>query len=126
MLNILIVSKDSAAFTELTAGLSKRDQVAIRQVGSRQAAMEAIAVDRPQVIVAQEDLVDGSARAFIQEMMRRDPFINWALASAMPPSEFHEAMEGLGVFMQLPVCPGAQEADRMLHLLEAIGVWAGE
>jgi hypothetical protein len=42
------------------------------------------------------------------------------MISPLDPKEFHEVTEGLGVFMQLPVSPGAGEAAKMLQLLQSI------
>jgi hypothetical protein len=42
------------------------------------------------------------------------------MVSSLSPEDFHEATEGLGVFMQLPVDPGAEEAGKMMQLFESI------
>ena len=47
------------------------------------------------------------------------------MVSTLPAEEFHEVTEGLGVFMQLPVNPGAEEAAKMMQLLESINVLMG-
>ena len=36
------------------------------------------------------------------------------------PGDFHEASEGLGILMQLPVDPGKKEADQLLDHLKRI------
>jgi hypothetical protein len=42
------------------------------------------------------------------------------MVSSLSPEDFHEMTEGLGIFMQLPVGPGAGEAVQLLRLLESI------
>jgi len=40
--------------------------------------------------------------------------------SALPPGEFHEATEGLGIFMQLSPRPGSADADKFRELLSRL------
>jgi hypothetical protein len=72
------------------------------------------------VVVVDRELADGAALPFIREMTRQYPLINCAMVSSLPPEDFHEMTEGLGIFMQLPVGPGAGEAVQLLRLLESI------
>ena len=44
--------------------------------------------------------------------------INSAAVSPLSPEEFHEASEGLGVLVQLPVDPGKFEAEDLLKRLK--------
>jgi len=44
--------------------------------------------------------------------------INCACVSPLPPEDFHETSEGLGVLMQLPVNPGKFEAEDLLKRLK--------
>jgi two-component SAPR family response regulator len=93
---------------------------------SKESALDFLDKDRPQVIVIGEELSGESSLEFVKELVRRDPFINCALVSSLSPGNFHEKTEGLGVFMQLPAHPGAEEAGRMAGLLEAIGMPVGK
>ncbi len=122
MLKILMVCNDLVSLTVLADALSKRDMVTVEWVKSKEGAMASILKERPQVVVVCEELTDGSSLPLVKEIVSKDPFINCAMVSALPKQDFHEMTEGLGVFMQLPVYPGAEEADRMLNLLESIGV----
>jgi len=120
MLKILMVCNDPGSLIDLAGQLSKRDLVSVVWAESQQEARALIAKDRFDVLVV--DLANGSALPFVKEVVKTDPFINCAMVSHLSKEEFHETTEGLGVFMQLPVSPGAEEAKRMLDLLESIGV----
>ena len=39
----------------------------------------------------------------------------------MPEEAFHDAMEGLGILASLPLAPTADDARRVLRLLEELG-----
>jgi DNA-binding NtrC family response regulator len=121
MMKILLVCKDPASLAILADELSKRPQVSVVWAESQQAALALIAEDAPQVVVAGEYLADGSAVSLIKEVVKREPFSNCAMVSPLSEEDFHQATEGLGVFMHLPASPGAEEADRMLGLLDSIG-----
>ena len=72
------------------------------------------------VVVVAEELRDKESLQFIREIVADKPFITCALVSPLYPQEFHEQTEGLGLFMQLPVHPGAGAAKEMLALLEKL------
>ena len=46
--------------------------------------------------------------------------INCAAVSSLTSEDFHEAGEGLGILMQLPVEPGQEYADMLLEQLKSI------
>jgi hypothetical protein len=54
---------------------------------------------------------------FMKKLLSINPMINCAAVSLLSPEEFHEASEGLGVLMQLPVSPGKQDAQNLLQRL---------
>jgi DNA-binding NtrC family response regulator len=117
-----MVAKEKDLLAVLADELSKKPQVSIAWAQSQQEALARMETDAPQVVVVGESLADGPGLPLVKEVIKRDPFINCALVSPLTEEEFHEETEGLGVFMQLPVNPGAQESERMLRLLESIGV----
>jgi hypothetical protein len=87
---------------------------------SPDAALAAVKQIRPQVVVV--DMEQNAAVELIKNVVRHDPFINCAMTSPLPAEDFHEATEGLGVFMQLPENPGEIDARKLLDLLKSIGV----
>lgn len=120
MLNILLVGKDPVSLADFAAELSKKERIRVSRVTSAKEAWKLLGNYGIDVVVIDEKLADGSALSFVQELTRQQPLINCAMVSSLVPKDFHEATEGMGVLMQLPVGPGAKEAVEMVQLLESI------
>jgi hypothetical protein len=70
-------------------------------------------------------IVDGTlpgetARNLVEQVVMQSPMTNCVATSALSPEEFHEAFEGLGVLMQLPLKPGPQDAQTLVTHLNKI------
>ena len=120
MLNILLVGKDPGSLADFAAELSQRKGIRVSRAFSEKEAWGLLGNYRIDVVVTDEELSDGSALPFVHELTKQQPLINCAMVSTLVPKDFHEATEGLGVFMQLPVDSGAEEAAKMVQLLESI------
>ena len=120
MLNILLVGKDPVHLTDFAAELSRREGIRVSRATSAKEAWGLLGNFRVDVVVTDKELADGSALPFVHELTKQQPLINCAMVSSLAPKDFHEATEGLGVFMQLPVDPGTEEAVKMVQLLESI------
>ena len=70
--------------------------------------------------LAADEVPGSTGLQVLRELVKRNPFVNCALVSSLYPAEFHEATEGLGVFMQLPLNPGAGSAREITAHLEKI------
>ncbi len=125
MSKILLVSKGSASLADLADELIKRKEFDVMQVKSGEEALSLVRENRADVVIAAEVLSDGLALPFVQDLMRKHPLINCAMISSLPPEDFHELTEGLGLFMQLPINPGAEEADKMVQFLDSISALMG-
>jgi len=120
MSKILLVSKGSASLADLADELIKRKEFDVIQVQSGEEALSLVRENRADVVIAADVLSDGLALPFVQELMREHPLINCAMVSSLSPEDFHELTEGLGLFMQLPLHPGAEEAKKMIQFLDSI------
>jgi DNA-binding NtrC family response regulator len=120
MLSILLVGGDPASLAGFAAELAKKDGIGVSSAASKHEVWQVLGSGRVDVVVVDRELADGAALPFIREMTRQYPLINCAMVSSLSPEDFHEMTEGLGIFMQLPVGPGAGEAVRLLRLLESI------
>jgi DNA-binding NtrC family response regulator len=126
MLSILLVGKNPEALASLADQLSQRDGIAVSRVSSGKDVWDILEKSKVDVVVTDEKLADGDALPFIKGLVKQQPLINCAMVSSLSPEDFHEATEGLGVFMQLPVNPGAEEAVKMTQLLESISALLGK
>lgn len=120
MLNILLVGKDPVSLEDFAAELSRREGLRVSRAASEKEAWGLLGSYKVDVVVTDEKLDEGSALPFVNDLTKQQPLINCAMVSDLAPKDFHEATEGLGVFMQLPVNPGAEEAAKMVQLLESI------
>jgi DNA-binding NtrC family response regulator len=120
MLSILLVGKNPEVLANFADQLSRREGIAVSRAGSGKAGWDILEKSKVDVVVTDEKLADGDSLSFVKELTKQQPLINCAMVSSLSPEDFHEATEGLGVFMQLPVDPGAEEAVKMMELLESI------
>jgi DNA-binding NtrC family response regulator len=125
MMNVLLVAGDARGLAQFEAALKAMQNVVVKQVASAGEATEALESGWAAVVVFAADLADGPALPAVKRVMKRFPLINCAMVSPLPAAEFHEATEGLGLFMQLPVDPGAADAARMVALLDKINTLLG-
>ena len=119
MLKVLLVSQDNASLSGLKAGLEENEVQTVRaQSGSY--ALSKIAEKDFDLVIADENLGDMTGLEFIRTVVVQKPMVNCAAVSSLLPDEFHEASEGLGVLMQLPVNPGYECAEELLEHLGKI------
>ena len=71
-----------------------------------------VVVDAPTQQQARQDVIG---------IMRINALVLAAVVSDMPEEAFHDAMEGLGILASLPPAPTADDARRVLRLLEELG-----
>ena len=57
---------------------------------------------------------------FIGKIISKKPTLNCAAVSSLLPADFHEASEGLGILMQLPIGPDQEQAEKLLRQLKTI------
>ena len=125
MLSILLVGKEPHALAGLVTELMQKDGIAVKRAASAKEAWMMLGKTRVDVVVTAEQLADGAALPFVVELTRQHPLINCAMVSPLNTKDFHEATEGLGVFMQLPPDPGAEQAAQMVQYLESIDALMG-
>jgi len=109
-------------FSEFAEFINKDRGIEVLWAGSGQKALDLVGTGSISAVVVDEILVDRTALSFVRQLTKHQPLINCAMVSSLPPDDFHEATEGLGIFIQLPVSPGVKEAELMLKMLETIEV----
>jgi len=119
-LTIICVSSQKGYFEEFSAALGDEASWKIKCLGSRDDAVAAAAANEVDVVVAAEEVAEGSGLDLIKRLVMKNPFINTALVSPLPAEEFHEVTEGLGVLMQLSPTPGKADAKQLRDCLARI------
>jgi CheY-like chemotaxis protein len=118
-IKVLLTSRDEASMSDFRAGLDKnRVQTAWEKSGSL--ALARITQENFDLVVADENLADMSGLEFCEKVISQNPMVNLAAVSSLSPADFHEASEGLGIMMQLPVRPGQKQAEKLLNQLTTI------
>ncbi len=116
-----MLAKDITRFSALVAGLQRRQEIEFVPAATGFTGLAALKVKKPDLVIVDEQLDDMSGIAFVRLLVKAYPLVNTAIVSALTAAEFHEATEGLGVLMQLPLEPQEKEAEALLAVLAKIG-----
>jgi CheY-like chemotaxis protein len=120
MLKLLLVSPDEDSLSGLTAALKEHDDVEFLATESGEKALAIVSKNAVDLVVTDEKLGDMTGLEFARRLISLNPMINCASISSLGPERFHEVTEGLGLMDQLPVCPGKEDAERLLRNLRLI------
>jgi len=118
MIKLLLVTPERKPFSEFTSALEKNDDVELSWASTGHEALEALSVNPVDLVIVNENIGDMTGIEFMKKLLSINPMINCAAVSPLSPDEFHEASEGLGVLVQLPVDPGELEAEDLLKRLK--------
>ena len=123
MIHILLVCRDRSSMSTFKTALDESDaQTTCLGLGRK--ALSAISEKVFDLLITDENLEDMIGLELIESIITKQPMLNCAAVSSLSPEDFHEASEGLGVLMQLPVEPGKKEADELLEHLKVIQSFA--
>ena len=118
MIKILLVTSEKELFSEFASTLEKNEDVELFWATNGKEALEKIPDNPVDLVVVNENIGDMTGIEFMKKLLPINPMINCSAVSTLAPEEFHEASEGLGVLMQLPVSPGEVEAKDLLKRLK--------
>jgi len=117
MIKILLITPEREMFSEFAVVLNQKDDVEVFWAESGQSGLKMLGNTPSDLVVVDENLGDMTGIEFMKKLLQINPMINSAAVSPLAPEEFHEASEGLGVLMQLPVSPGKLDAENLLQRL---------
>jgi len=118
MIKILLVTSEKESFSEFAGVLKQKDDVELSRAATGQEALEVLSESPVDLVIVNEKIGDMTGIEFMKKLLMINPMINCAAVSSLAHEEFHEASEGLGVLMQLPVRPGGFEAEDLLKRLK--------
>lgn len=122
MARILLVSVKEDNLSDLANGLSTAEDVDLHRAESGTSALRSAARLSPRLVVIDEEIGDMAPLDLVVGLLELDATIATAVLSEMPPEEFHEASEGLGVMAQLPPQAGREHVAQLLQKLKAVQV----
>ncbi len=103
MIHSLIISADKKWLSVISSMFQRKGDVFVLEAESGETGISMIKENHFDLVVADEQLPDMSGLDFIKKLIRVNPMSNCAAVSGLSHEDFHEASEGLGVLMQLPL-----------------------
>lgn len=119
MIQVLLVGADNNTFHDLESVLEDK-HISSDRVESGHGALSMISDKTYALVITDETLPDMTGLEFAWKMVTVNPMINCTAISSLSAEDFHEASEGLGLLMQLPVRPEKQHAEALLQHLDNI------
>ena len=119
MIDTLLVCRNKSSLSPFDAGLATHG-VNLTWADCGAMGIYMIANGSFNLVVTDENLGDMTGLEFVRTILHKNPMVNCAAVSSLTPDEFHEAGEGLGVLMQLPVKPGRIHANKLMNYLNSI------
>ena len=120
MLKLLLVSPEQDSLSRLASALKRNDDLEMSWAESGANALDIISHTAVDLVIADEKLGDMTGLEFAQRLVSVNPMINCALVSPLSPEDFHDASEGLGLLVQLPIRPGEEHAEDLLQRLKKL------
>ena len=72
------------------------------------------------LVIIDSGLPDTTPYDLVQKLLTVNAMVNTAVVSPLSEEEFHEATEGLGILVRLPLQPGKDEAANLLRRLRRV------
>ncbi len=120
MTRIFFVTGESGEFDGFKKGLPSDWNNALGTVSTQEFGLSIVKNNEVDVVVVGSKLGDCDSLDFVKTLMKQNPLVNCAMVSEMDHDAFHEATEGYGLFMQVPVNPGQEDAQKMVELHNSI------
>jgi ActR/RegA family two-component response regulator len=115
---ILLATSRLKDLQSFARALEERRETALVIVGTADAAFQAAERKRPALAVIDRHVNGADATAIARRLLKLNAFIHTAILSDLSEAAFHEASEGLGVLMKLPMKPGAGDAELLMAKLD--------
>ncbi len=120
MLNILVADSQDNSMQNLVSVFKQNHKVRVTTTQTGSQALELLSSQAFELVVTAERLKDISGLALIKKIVTTNPMINCAAESGLGHDDFHEASEGLGILMQLPLRPKTEHATALLKQVQDI------
>ncbi len=119
MINVLLASRNSDSFSNMMQTFQSHN-IQIDQTKSGESALSMMTDGDYHLLITDEHLTDMNGKTLIDKTTAQDPFMNCVAVSTLSHKDFHEAYEGMGVLMQFPPVPSAEDAQKLLDHLDKI------
>ena len=120
-MDILILSPRTELWTGL-APVFKARGASLRMEADLDSGLASLREKKAVLVVLDLDMDAESLRKAVIDVLTVDVMTHTTAVSAMSEEEFHDAMEGLGMLMSLPVQPTPADIERLMDTLTALNV----
>ena len=120
ILRLILATPRPEVLRAFSTAIVSDPEVLLQVVASGTAALDAVRLAAPDLVIIDADLPDYRPFPLIQKLLLVNAMVNTAVVSPLSDGEFHEAGEGLGILGRLPLAPGSREAADLLHKLRQI------
>lgn len=121
-MKILLVFSDEGLGKGFVDGIVRIENSEVVLIENGALALDYLSKNNFDLAVTAKTLSDMTGIEFIEKLVTINPMINTAVASDLSKKDFHEATEGLGVLMSIPLKAGAKDADGLLDYLYKINM----
>ncbi len=111
MVTVLLASNNSDFYSTISE-YSERTEIFRANSGNK--ALDMIANKAINLVIADESLGDMTGLEFAKKLISINPMVDCAVVSSLSSEDYHEASEGLGLVMQLPVQPEKRHVEQLL------------
>ncbi|SDO73868.1 response regulator [Desulforhopalus singaporensis] len=122
MKNVVLAAGEPELFGDFREELERHRDVRVLFCAAAKEFFDLIKNKEVAVVAVAQQLGDTDGLSFVKSLVARYPQVACVMVSGYSAEKFHDQTEGLGVLMQLPLAPGAQDAAKLLELLESIEV----
>lgn len=118
-MDILLISPRPEAWNDLVP-LMEANGYTFRHVPTFAEAVACIQVMPPCLTILDLRLESGAMRKVVTDLLMLNASVHTAVVSELEPEAFHEATEGLGILMPLPLTPRPEDMQRLLAALSGV------
>ena len=117
MVTLLLASKNRNFISSVS---EYSEKAKIFRANSGNEALDMIKNKTINLVISDESLGDMSGLEFAKKLISINPMVDCAVVSSLSSKDYHEASEGLGLIMQLPVQPEKQHLEQLLFRVNKI------
>ena len=118
-MDILLVSDTPEKWSDCIAVLEQKGYRPVT-VTNMTDALSSIRTTPPVLAILDSDMDAGGIRKAVIDILMVNAAVHTAVSSEMPDEVFHDAMEGLGILMGLPLHPSPADMITLLDALEKV------
>lgn len=118
-MKILLTTARADDLKDFVSGLSLEEHKLLL-AESVQEVLDIVPSQKPILIIIDENLPGSDTFELIRNILGLDAMVNTAVLTDMDQKDFHEAGEGLGILMSLPLDPGEEHGRQLISKLRQV------